>query len=435
LTAALELDELSFEVTLYEAASRLGGKIRTMDFAGGYVEAGPDSFLAREGWVEDLCRKVGLEDDLVQPALFGGAVWVSGRPRPFPEQALWGMPASARAALGADALTWPERLRALGDLITPGQLKGDDVSVAEFVSRRFGRGVLEHLVDPLLAGTRAGSTKDMSLAGALPQIDAMARSNRSLMRAASAQRAVGQAPSFFSLTGGMQRLSDALETSLTKRVAMQKNKSVDSVGRDGARLEITTADGSAHFDAAVVCVPAPTAAGLLEGAAPEAAKLLGEIEYSPSVSVALRYPSGSVNPPEGTSGVLVPSDQGLTVSGCTWWSTKWPDATSNDDVIRCFVGRATETSLDDDELADACARDVAAITKTTASPLERQVTRWEHGLPRYRVGHLDRLAAIERSLPDGVFLAGAGYRGSGLPDCVKQAHEAVARVAEHTQPH
>ena len=435
LTAALLLVEEA-DVTLFEAEAHAGGKVRTMEFAGGHVEAGPDSFLAREDWVEDLCRRVGLADDLIRPAVFGGAVWIDGRLRRFPARAMWGLPASPGAALRADALAWPQRLRALGDLVASGPLAGGDVSVAEFVRHRFGRGVLDNLVDPLLAGTRAGSTRDMSLAAALPQINAMARKDRSIMRAARAQRAAGAAPAFLSLRGGMQRLTDALDEALATRVALRKNTMVASIDAADDGIEVTTAEGTSAFDAVVVCVPAPAAADLLRKTAPGAARELDEIVYAPSVSVALRYPSGGVDPPPDTSGVLVPSNQGLTISGCTWWSTKWPGAVTGDgEVVRCFVGRGEAAPADDAELAVACARDVATIAGTKARPLEHSVVRWERGLPQYRLGHLERLDKIEAALPRGLVLAGAGYRGSGLPDCVKQAHRAVRKVIEPDQPH
>jgi oxygen-dependent protoporphyrinogen oxidase len=49
-------------------------------------------------------------------------------------------------------------------------------------------------------------------------------------------------------------------------------------------------------------------------------------------------------------------------------------------------------------------------------------------MPMYRVGHLDRVAALERELSaeEGrIALAGAFYRGSGVPDCIRQGRDAA----------
>lgn len=60
------------------------------------------------------------------------------------------------------------------------------------------------------------------------------------------------------------------------------------------------------------------------------------------------------------------------------------------------------------------------------------VGRWPHAMPRYTVGHLDRVAAIDRSVADlpGVELTGASYRGVGVPDCIAQARAAAGRTLE-----
>lgn len=428
------------EITLFESDTRLGGKLHTLETDDGWVEAGPDSFLAREPWVEDLCRAIGLGEDLEEPAVFGARVWIGGDLRPFPPGSLWGLPSSPLAALKAGALSPTGRLRALGDLVVPGPLRGPDISVAELVTRRFGSQVLDRLVDPLLAGTRAGSTREMSLAAALPQVDSLARGHRSIMRAQAGESASqGQGPPpFLGIRGGMQRLAKRLGAVLADRVRIHTGTSVECLREAGTAYEVMTGRGSTTADAVVVGVPAPAAADLLREIDPTSSRLLRDITYAPVASVALTYPPGSLVPAPGTSGVLVPSGEQAAISACTWWSTKWPGAAPGTQVVRCFVGRTVgdPISADDDELVAACARDVQAISGARTAPLRGIVTRWEPGLPQYRVGHLERLNDIERSLEahPRIALAGAGYRGSGLPDCIRQAQIAAHKVMESTGP-
>ena len=51
-------------------------------------------------------------------------------------------------------------------------------------------------------------------------------------------------------------------------------------------------------------------------------------------------------------------------------------------------------------------------------------------LPRYEVGHLDRVAAIEAGLAGfpGLALVGAAYRGVGIADIVHAAEDTVTRL-------
>ncbi|MDQ4145869.1 MAG: protoporphyrinogen oxidase [Actinomycetota bacterium] len=436
LTAALALSEHESRptVTLFEEADRLGGKIRTVEVGDGFVEAGPDSFLVREPWAEELCRRVGLADDLISPDVFGAAVLVNGELRPFPKGSLWGLPTRPSTALRAEALSWRGRIRALGDLVGPGPLRGPDTSVADLVRERFGAEVLERLVDPLLAGTRAGSTSEMSLAAALPQVDALARSYRSIMRGARAQGAAASGPPpFRGIRGGMERLTRRLESSLSERVMIHTRTGIRRIrtSRDG--YELIASEGSvSSADAVVLCTPAPAAAEMLRDLSPPSSSLLGAVRYASVASIALRFRPGSVATAPGTSGVLVPSSEGRAISACTWWSSKWPEASGEAQIVRCFVGRSSNDALEgsDDELASKCVSDLRAITGSASQPLDWTVTRWSEGLPEYQVGHLDRLAEVDAALADHprLALAGAGYGGSGVPDCIAQAHRAVQNI-------
>ncbi len=52
-------------LTLIEAGNRLGGKIVTDVNDGMIIEGGPDSFFTLKAYALDLCKELGLTDDLV----------------------------------------------------------------------------------------------------------------------------------------------------------------------------------------------------------------------------------------------------------------------------------------------------------------------------------------------------------------------------------
>src|ERR1017187_10582759 len=70
LSAAYSLEEhrragADLDYVLYEASARLGGVLRTERIDGCLVEAGPDSFITEKPWATDLCRALGLGDQLI----------------------------------------------------------------------------------------------------------------------------------------------------------------------------------------------------------------------------------------------------------------------------------------------------------------------------------------------------------------------------------
>ena len=434
LAAARRLDQHgAVDVVLLEASDRVGGKIRTLDMDGAPVEAGPDWFATTNPAALDLCRELGLIDDLVRPAVAGAHIWTRGRLVPFPTGFVRGVPASPLALLKCRSLSPAARLRGLADLVLPGPLSGPDVSVGELIRRRFGSRVLEQIVDPMLAASRSGRTAELGLAAAAPEIDAAARSSRSVMRGLASMGDQPRIHPFVGLSGGMRQLVDRLTASL-KRTTIRCNEPVQAI-RDLGHYEVATRSETMPADAVVVALPANSARPVLKHLDGALADELARIRYSSAAVVSFLFPAGSVPPRPGASGWLVPSSEnGLLIAGA-WYSRKWTHARpkGGGEVLRCFAGRSEDDpalSLSDSELSARLAAEIATVTGATEPPIDTRVTRWGGALPLYSVGHLDVVRKIDTAAArhHGLELAGAGYRGSGLPDCISQGQAAARRV-------
>lgn len=434
LAAARILDQAGLEVVVLEAARRAGGKIRTLDIDGAAVDAGPDWFLTTNPAALNLCRELRLTDDLVRPATTGAHIWRGGRLVPFPSGFVRGVPASPGALLKCRSLTPAARVRGLADLVLPGPLSGPDVSVEELVRRRFGSQVLERIADPMLAASRSGRTGELGLAAAAPEIDAAARSSRSVMRGLTGMQGPPGTHPFVGLSGGMERLVERLTASL-KHTNIRCGEPVRAIRSFNGRYDVATENETVAADAVVVALPAHAARHVLAPIDNSLAEALARIRYSSTAVVSFLYPAGSVPAPPGASGWLVPSSEEGLLTACAWYSRKWAHARPKGGgaVMRCFAGRSENDpalTLDDSELCTRLAAEIARVTGTPQKPIDARVTRWDQALPLYSVGHFDVVTDIEAAAARhaGLELAGAGYRGSGLPDCITQG-EAAARRA------
>jgi oxygen-dependent protoporphyrinogen oxidase len=436
LAAAHRMKERA-DVVLVEAGDRPGGKFDTTEIDGVTFESGPDSFVAREPHVRELATAVGLGDELIPPAIFGAHIWTGGRLKRIPADFIFGMPTSPLAALRSGLLSPRGAARAAADLVLPGPLKGPDISIAEFVRHRFGSEVLERLVDPLLAGTRAGFASDLSLAAAVPQIDELARRHRSLSIGLVRSKRTGASgpPPFLAPRRGMRSLIDALVDDLAT-AELRTGAVAERIERRESGYRVVLQGGaSVDGDALILAVPAYVAAALLAGLNPRASGELEGIEYASVATACFIWPPGSVDVPPDTSGLLVPSREGRTLAAVTWFSQKWPNLSPSDGriVIKAFAGRAAghgEPHSDDERLLAALLDDLGTAIAVRARPLVARLIRWPRALPLYAVGHLDRVERIERALgaTPGIQLAGAAYRGTGISDSVKSAETAAERV-------
>lgn len=416
LSCAHFLKHLGHDPVVHERADRLGGKLLTGSFAGAQVEQGADSFLPRDELPLDLCRAVGLGDDLIAPAVFGAYIWSNGALRRLPSPAPFGIPVRPWDARRAGLLSFGGALRASTEVLNLRPLRGTDVSLGRFLRKRLGHAVVDDLVEPLLGGTRAGTADEISLTAGAKEIDAVARRERSLLRGlARAGSDVGAGSgSFVSIRGGLGRLTDALSAS------------IQMVLRESPVKNIAKLDA----EAVVLAIPAFRAATLLETISPSAANELASITYHSSAVVTLLYPPNSFRFPADGSGVLIPRRERRTISGLSWYSHKWPESRPADgsQIVRCFVSTGEEEPPGDDDLIDGAEADVRWIMDVPAEALEVQVRRWIQAQPLYPVGHTERVEGIEAALPANVFLAGAAYHGSGIPDCIHSAWRAAHEI-------
>ena len=155
--------------------------------------------------------------------------------------------------------------------------------------------------------------------------------------------------------------------------------------------------------------------------------------------VCLAYREADVRRPLDGSGFLVPRGGGRLMTACSWASSKWPEvAPPGMVVLRVSAGRAGDgraLALSDDVLVTRLHNEVAAVLGITADPAGHHVTRWIDAFPQYAPGHADLVASIEQGLPAGLEVAGATYRGVGVPACIGSGRDAARRAVASATTH
>jgi oxygen-dependent protoporphyrinogen oxidase len=208
-------------------------------------------------------------------------------------------------------------------------------------------------------------------------------------------------------------------------------RSLERAGAGGVVARFGDGSTSRH-EGVVLAVPAPATAAILGGELPAAADALLAIPHGTSILVTLAYDRAAVHHELVGHGYLVPPTLGGAISACTWTSRKWPGRAPDDAVLlRLFVrDEGAWTSLPDDDLVAAARADAERTLSISGAPRLVRVARWAGSMPRYTVGHLGRVAAIDEAMaawPE-VVLAGASYRGVGLPDCISGGLAAAATI-------
>jgi oxygen-dependent protoporphyrinogen oxidase len=345
-----------------------------------------------------------------------------------------GVPAAIRPFATTRLLSWRGKLRAAAEPFLP-RTDPDD-SLGALVRGRFGNEVHERLVDALVGSIYATDTDRSSLAS-VPQLAGLASRHRSLLLGARAARKQAPPPSPDSPIFGAPR--DGMGA-LVARAAT----TVEAAGGrivTGSPVATIEPDGTGwrvdddHFDAVVLATPGRTTAPLLESAAPEAAAGLAEIEHSDVIMVRLTVAAADwPDRLRGRSGYLVPKPVQRHVTAASFASQKWShwQPTDGSQLMRVSLGRdgLPIMHLDDDAAIQATVDETGTHLGIDLQPGEVSITRWPAAFPQYRPHHHDRVAAIDAALPTGIVLAGASYRGIGVPACIADGRRAAASVVD-----
>ena len=437
LAAAYELVQRGLRVRVLESAERAGGVIKTDRFDGWVVDTGPDSLLVQKPAAVALCRELGIADRLTSTLTPRTAyVLREGRLHPLAEGSVLGFPITISALARSSLFTSAGKLRMACELLVPARDGDDDESVATFVRRRFGQEAADYLAEPLLAGIHAGDAEQLSIRALFPRLLEAERTAGSVVRNfRRLKMKPSPAGAFVSLPGGTGELVDALISALPSGTVVFGSR-VTEIRRTSTYL-LESAKGTTEARTVILAVPAYVVASLLRPFDTGLAAMCDAIPYASTATVAYGFSRPQVAHPLRGSGFVVPRVERSPLLAVTWVSSKWPGRAPDGCILlRAFLGGGRDPHRlergDEDLLEDALEpmRDLLGIT---GAPLFARLQRWTRQSPQYVVGHLERVATIERLLASvpGVFVTGSGFRAIGIPDCISDGRATATRAAEH----
>jgi oxygen-dependent protoporphyrinogen oxidase len=422
--------------------------ITTRQEQGLLLEHGPDSFITNKPWGIALCDDLGLSDTYISTTTEHRRSFIvrHGMLRPVPQGLYLMVPGSLRSFAASSILSWRGKLRMGLDLVLPRRTSTADESLAQFVTRRFGREALERVAQPMVGGIYTADPERLSLQATMPHFLEMERRHGSLILAMRHHRRSGpqQGTSgaryglFLSFRDGMQTLVDRLVDNLPSSLVRLHTR----VSRLSLRPEASPWRVHIHnepalrADAICLALPAPQASRLLQPVDAELATAL-QIPYASSAIINLVFKRSDIDHALNGMGFVVPAIERRSLLACSFSSVKFAGRAPADQVLlRAFVGGAmhqADLERSDDVIQQAVCQDLRQLLSITGDPLYVRMHRWPQSMPQYHLGHIQRVARIaDRAcrLP-GLTLAGNAYRGVGIPDCIHSGNEAAQVLLDH----
>ncbi|PHQ34272.1 protoporphyrinogen oxidase [Rhodopirellula bahusiensis] len=451
-------------ITLFEAADRLGGVIHTetlTDNSGRtfVVDHGADMFATAPSAAIDLCEQLGVADQLLRPNPLGrGAMIARGNKLiPIPEGFVLMRPTKLGSMLTTPLLSLSGKLRLLRERFVPRRADSvTDESVGSFVRRRLGNECLNNIVAPLVAGIYTADVDRLSMAATMKPIWDMETNDGSLAKATLRRIRTGedsteQASSgaryekFRAFPNGMKQWMDML-ADFVGRENIRLNTAVRSIvprpnHRYQLNIETECSDQSSQeFDQVVVSTPAHVAANLLQSLSEEAASTLRSISFASTAIVVMAVRRDCISRLPATFGFVVPPKENRRVLAGSFASTKFPQRAPDDHVIvRAFVGGVLQPEIldrSDSEITDVVRTELGdLIGLDQTQPLEDitalvRVVRWNEAMPQYEVGHLDKVQRIQAAIDslEGLHLNTNALGGVGIAPVIAASERTAERI-------
>lgn len=424
LTTAWHLKQadMPLEVVLLEKTARLGGCIHTERHRGFIVEHGPDVFLARKPEAIALCDKLDVPTEQTTLQRYGAFIRRGTRLHRLPEGLSGLVPTRLGPLMSSDLLSVRGRLRVMLDLLLPSRQDGQDESVAAFFRRRLGKEAFAYLIEPVLGGITGGRAELLSMEALFPQLRTIEREYGSILIGLSANKdAAADGTPMRSVPGGLGRLIEALarylgsvircETEVTKVTRRSRSWYIHIAGQEPVSAQVL-----------VLAVPARVAGRILQVADVELATELAAVPYTSTVAVNVAISRAHVRHPLNGHGYLISRHEESDVAACTWSSSKLAGRAPESHVLlRVFMAGKQVVDWSDESIKEAVMEELEKSLGVSGSPSFVRIKRYAKAMPRYELGHADRVSRIRArlALQNGLYIAGPMFDGIGIPDCIR----------------
>jgi oxygen-dependent protoporphyrinogen oxidase len=450
LTIAHELAiAKKYRVLVAEAQDRLGGAITSAKNDEGYQwEEGPNSFQPAPELLR-LAVQVGLKDELVlADGKLPRFVFLNGK--------LNALPMSPPTAIASKILTWGGKIRlALGAIGFARPAMAGEESVDQFFSRLLGKQAVERLVAPFISGVYAGDPKRLSAKAAFAKIFRLEDSYNGLLAGAilSAKERKAQklndpnlpkvkAGELGSFRQGIKMLPEAIAAKLRDQgTAVKQQWTLISLEKQGeiyiSKFDTPIGEETVRSRSVVLSTPAYVTAKLLQDYLPAASQALNEIFYPTVACVVMAYPKSEFAYDMKGFGNLIPRTQGVRTLGTIWSSSLFAGrAPEGWQLLLNFIGGTLDPALaklSEPEIIAAVHQDLKRTIlrpDTKAEPKAIAVHVWDKAIPQYEIGHLDRLATVEKELQksQGLYVSANFIGGVALGDCIKRSLQEATKI-------
>ncbi len=458
LTAAYKLlrqahsQNLEIKIDLFEK-KELGGVFKTIEDSENEcrIECGPDSFFTKTPEVLELSKELEIDSQIIATNSKKRKSLVAKDDRliPLPDGFVMIAPSNIDSFMQSELMSEAGKARALEEQNIAPRTDLSEETVAQFVERRFGKEMLDKIIQPMVGGIYTGDVNKLSAEACLPEFVLMERTKGSIITALAESQNTGKEAdtkgarysAFYSFEKGMSFLIDTLRQKIVEMNGPTFNlhEVVLSMKKmPGGKWSLVTQNqNSVAYDAVILALPASSLAEVMTEVDSTIAKNASQIYCASSCVVNLIFDKSDIDKSKLDGfGFVVPEESRRALIACSYLSVKYKHRSPEQKVIlRAFLGGVHNEDVlkeSDEKLTQLALEELEYFLQIKNKPEYTSVSRWQDAMPQYTIGHQERIEAITQRLEDfpGIFITGNFISGVGIPKCVQLASVAAMNVVQ-----
>lgn len=432
LSTAWWLAQSGIAVEVWERSGRAGGKIKTIQQQGYQMEHAASLLLNFRPEVAELVERSGLEDRK------------SSR-TPLAEQnryllnngQLHALQMSVSNFILSDNWSLKGRLRMMMEPFIP-RGGSESESVSDFITRRFGRELLDKAMDPFVSGTLASDPDLANAEATIGRLTKLERTYGSLTLGAIIHKIVRRKSACitetFSFDGGMSTLVEQLthQPGITFR-SNREATAVEPRPHNRWRIsgkDLDSGEETQHNASHVIfSTPAATTASLLDTISTESSQLLQGINYTPLTVLHTGFDRNQIHHPLDGTGFLTPRKEQTPFNGNLWMSSLFRGrAPHGKALLTSYLGGARHPEIalwSDKQILEQTLEHLNPILGIDSAPEMVQIRRHRQALPLYHGAYAARLKQLGHALKQhqGLHVAANYQGGVSVRDRISQGQQ------------
>lgn len=415
-----------FNCIVIEKSDQVGGVLKTIQKDGYLLELGANTASSNLEF-EELIRLLNIEDQVIRAEASASKRYI------LKKNKLKSISPKPKDILLSSLLSTGGKLRAYKEQSIKATQDFQEETVGQFFERRFGKEVVETIIDPMIGGIYSGDPYQLSIKSVFPQLLDYEQEHGSIIKALKKKKGELPKREIIGFKHGMQTLIKALEDYIEQENIILETEVTNVTPLPDNRFQLSliqnNLDLQIEADVVVFATPSYVTAKFIHPISPELAGLMNLPH--PKVGVLhLGYDQSAFKKPFQGFGFLNPSKEKKHFLGAISNSSFLPNRAPNGkQLFTLFLGGTKQEHLLSTNTKDTfekAIQEFEEIMGAQSSYEFREEFVWSKGIPQFTLGHQQMLEGFEffEKNTSNIHILGNFRSGLSLADCIKGAKKA-----------